>query len=105
MGILDITDGGHPLLRRPFLDEEAPEAKPGTPTQTTESVVRDESTDDQDEGQAKGQPHQDQATRIEETDHGETDESSTDDNTVATSVHRIQSSAPTTDSARERALD
>lgn len=105
MGILDITDGTHPLLRRQLLDEEALEEKSVEPAQSTESVSRDESTDGQAGGQADEQPREDQATRLEDTGHRESNGSSADSITAAPSVHMDQSSAPTADSASERASD
>lgn len=103
MGILDITDGAHPLLRRPFLDEEAPEEKSDNSAQSGESVERDDSTDDQTEAQADGQPCQDQATRLGDTDRGESDTASTEHITAGPSVHMDHNSAPTANSAGEKA--
>lgn len=103
MGILDITDGTHPLLRRPFFDEEAPEEKSDKPAQSAESVNGDEPTNEHPEGQADGQPRQDQVIRLEETGHAESDPPSTDNITAAPSVYMDQSAGPTADAASERA--
>lgn len=76
IGIIDITDGTHPLLRRPSFDIGASGVMPDKPAQTVEAVDRDDSTGDQDEGQENGEQRADQTAAHEDIRLGGSDTSS-----------------------------
>lgn len=120
MGVLDITDGAHPLLRHPYLDGGAPGEKLDESSPIAESVDDGESTDHQAGGQqGSGELCTDQATSqsasLDNTRHGGGNKSLPDDMAVAPSahtsppeniiaaptVHKDQTSATTADTGSE----
>lgn len=103
MGTLDITDGSHPLLRRPSLDNEILGVQSEKIPQTIEVVERDDSTDDQDGGQGNREERTDQTATHEDTSHGESDTSSSGNTTMAPSLHLNENSALRAERAGEEA--
>lgn len=94
MGTLDITDGSHPLLRRPSFDSELPGVKPEKTAQNSEAVERVvDSTGDQDGGKGQGEQRTDQTSAHEDTSHGESDTSSLGNTTMTPSLQLNESSA------------